>query len=314
MADRPESKRRTPARRRPGQVSVAAPQRAEDKIAPGLWLVATPIGNMGDITLRAIDILRAADVLACEDTRRTRQLLSLLGIAIDGRRLIAYHDRNGAAQRPRLLDMLADGLSVACVSDAGTPMIADPGFKLVDAAYDAGLPVHVAPGASSVPAALALAGLPTDRFLFLGFLPSKRSARKNALQEVCEIRATLVLFESPRRLSDLLRDAAEMLGSGREAAVVREITKLHEEVRRGPLGDLAAAYSQTEVRGEIVIVIGPPAKPDASVDTSERLEERLRALLEEMSVKDAARIVAEEFGLPRRVAYAQALALSKSVR
>ncbi|MGD1924241.1 MAG: 16S rRNA (cytidine(1402)-2'-O)-methyltransferase [Paracoccaceae bacterium] len=314
MAEKPESKRRTPRKSRSAEASVAAPQRDSQAIAPGLWLVATPIGNMGDITLRAVEVLRGADVLACEDTRRTRQLLSLLAIPLEGRQLIAYHDRNGAAQRPRLLGILSDGQSVAYVSDAGTPMIADPGYRLVEAAHAAELPVHTAPGASAVAAALTLAGLPTDRFLFLGFLAQKRAARQAALKEIAAVRATLVLFESPRRLSELLKDAVAVLGADRQSAVVREITKLHEEVMRGSIGELAMMFQDREARGEIVVVIGPPSKIDPLEDQPEQLDARLRALLADLSVKDAARAVADEFGLPKRDAYARALELSRDVQ
>ncbi|MEL7468244.1 MAG: 16S rRNA (cytidine(1402)-2'-O)-methyltransferase [Pseudomonadota bacterium] len=314
MAEKTESKRRTPRKTRSAEASVAASQRDSQAIAPGLWLVATPIGNMGDITLRAVEVLRGADVLACEDTRRARQLLSLLAIPLEGRQLIAYHDRNGAAQRPRLLEMLSGGQSVAYVSDAGTPMIADPGYRLVEAAHAAELPVHTAPGASAVAAALTLAGLPTDRFLFAGFLAQKRAARLTALKEIATVKATLVLFESPRRLAELLKDAVAVLGADRQAAVVREITKLHEEVARGSVGELAVMFQDREARGEIVVVVGPPSKIDPLEDQPERLDARLHALLADLSVKDAARTVADEFGLPKRVAYARALELSRDVQ
>ena len=279
-----------------------APPRA---LAPGLYLVATPIGAARDITLRALDILAAADLLAAEDTRRARHLLDIHGIRRDGRSLVPYHDHNGAAQRPRLLAALAEGRSVALVSDAGTPLVADPGYRLAVEAIAAGHPVHAAPGASAVLAALSVAGLPTDRVLFAGFPPPKRAARLRFLAELAPVPATLVLYESPRRLAEALADMAGALGEGRAAAVCRELTRRFEETRRGTLGALAEAYAgEPEPKGEIVVVIGPPVAEEVG---EEALDAALDAALARLSVKDAAAEVSRALGLPRRLVYARAL-------
>ena len=228
-------------------------------LAPGLHLVATPIGNLRDTTLRALEVLAAADVIACEDTRVTRKLIDHYGITTP---LTPYHDHNAAEARPKLIARLAAGDAVALVSDAGTPLVSDPGFKLVRAAHEAGHAVTAVPGASAALAALAVAGLPTDRFFFEGFLPAKSGQRQARIAELARIPATLVLFETGPRLAAALADLAEGLGP-REAAVCRELTKLHEEVRRGDLAALAAHYEAAdEPRGEIVLVIAPPAARD----------------------------------------------------
>jgi 16S rRNA (cytidine1402-2'-O)-methyltransferase len=271
-------------------------------LAPGLYLVATPIGNLRDITLRALEMLAAADVIACEDTRVTHKLLDHYGIKTA---LTPYHDHNAAEARPRLIARIQDGESLALVSDAGTPLISDPGYKLVRAAHEASVPVTTAPGASSVLAALAIAGLPTDRFHFEGFLPAKSAARRTRISEMARLQATLVLFESGPRLAASLADLAEGLGR-RDAAVCRELTKLYEESRRGDLASLAADYaSAPEPRGEIVIVIGPPEEPDQPSD----LDSLLRAALGRASVKDAVAEVASSTGTPRGEVYRRALAL-----
>ncbi|MFO1142665.1 MAG: 16S rRNA (cytidine(1402)-2'-O)-methyltransferase [Amaricoccus sp.] len=276
-------------------------------LAPGLYLVATPIGNARDITLRALDILGAADILAAEDTRRTRQLLAIHGIGRGG--VVPYHDHNGAAQRPRLLAALAEGRSVALVSDAGTPMVADPGYRLAVEAIAAGYPVHAAPGASAALAALSVAGLPTDRFLFAGFLPPRPAARRRVLAELAAVPATLVFYESPRRLAASLGDMTAVLGGGRAAAVCRELTKRFEETRRGALGSLAAERAaKAPPRGEIVVVVGPPG--DAAAADGADLDAALAAALGTLSLKDAAAKVAADLGLPRRQVYARALALA----
>ena len=275
------------------------------KVEAALHLVAVPIGAARDITLRALDLLAGADVLAAEDTRSLRRLMEIHGIALGDRPLIAYHDHNGAAARPKLLALLRDGKSVAYASEAGTPLVADPGFQLGVAARAEGLAVRAAPGASAVLAALCVAGLPTDRFLFAGFLPPKSGARKAALQELAAVPATLVLYESPKRLAAMLRDAAEVLGA-REAAICRELTKRFEEVRRGPLDALAVAYADEAPRGEIVVVIDRPAARDADPDI---LRDALRAAMAEGSVKDAAQEISDAFGVPRRQVYEMALAL-----
>ncbi|WP_299816498.1 16S rRNA (cytidine(1402)-2'-O)-methyltransferase [uncultured Jannaschia sp.] len=274
-------------------------------IEAGLHLVAVPIGAARDITLRALDLLAGADVLAAEDTRSLRRLMEIHGVPLGDRPLLAYHDHNGAAVRPRLLALLREGKSVAYASEAGTPLVADPGFQLGVAARAEGLTVRAAPGASAVLAALCVAGLPTDRFLFAGFLPPKSGARKGALRELAAVPATLVIYESPKRLAAFLRDAAEVLGS-REAAVCRELTKRFEEVRRGPLDTLADAYADEAPRGEIVVVVDRAAAREAD---PEAMRDALRAALAQGSVKTAAKEVSDAFGVPRREIYEMALAI-----
>ncbi|QDL93499.1 16S rRNA (cytidine(1402)-2'-O)-methyltransferase [Paroceanicella profunda] len=278
------------------------------RLPPGLYLVATPIGTADDITLRALDILARADLLAAEDTRRARHLMDIHGIPLAGRRVIPYHDHNGPEQRPHIMARLAEGASVAYVSDAGTPLIADPGYRLAGDAIAAGHEVIAAPGASAVLVALTLAGLPTDRFLFGGFPPVKEAARIRFLTEFARVPATLVFYESPRRSAATLAAMADVFGADRPAAFCRELTKKFEEVRRAPLGDLAAAIAEgPDPRGEVVLVVGPPLPRPTG---PEELDAALREALEDMSVKDAARSVAEATGLPRRDVYARALALS----
>jgi 16S rRNA (cytidine1402-2'-O)-methyltransferase len=271
----------------------------------GLYLVATPIGNLRDITLRALEILAGADVIACEDTRVTRKLLDHYGISAP---MLAYHEHNAGTMRPRLLAKLAAGEAVALVSDAGTPLISDPGYKLVRAAHEASHHITAAPGASATLTALNVAGLPTDRFLFEGFLPPKGGQRRARIAEIAHIPATLVLFETGPRLAASLADLAAELGP-REAAICRELTKLHEEVRRGTLATLAADYAaMAEPRGEIVIVIGAPAaaeKPSAA-----QIDALIRNALARLSVKDAVSEIAAATGLPRREVYQRALELS----
>jgi 16S rRNA (cytidine1402-2'-O)-methyltransferase len=276
-------------------------------LAPGLHLVATPIGNLRDVSLRALEVLAAADLIACEDTRVTRKLLDHYGIRTP---LTPYHDHNAAEARPKLLARLAAGAAVALVSDAGTPLVSDPGFKLVRAARDAGHGVTVLPGASAVLAALTVAGLPTDRFFFEGFLPAKQGQRRARIAELARIPATLVLFETGPRLAAALGDLAAGLGP-REAAVCRELTKLHEEVRSGELATLARDYDTApEPRGEIVIVLAPP-DPQADAVNVADLDALLRQALARTSVKDAVGEVATVTGLPRRDVYQRALALAK---
>lgn len=282
-------------------------------LSPGLWLAATPIGAADDLTLRARDALARADVIAAEDTRTALKLMSLHGVPRAGRPMIAYHDRNGAAARPGLLARIEAGESVIYVSEAGTPLIADPGFKLAEAAIARGLPVHALPGPSALLAALAVAGLPTDRFLFAGFLPPKTAARRAELAALAAVPATLVFYESPRRLAASLADMAAALGALRPAAICRELTKLHEEVRRGPLGELAAACAAMEPRGEIVVVVGPPAA-EAAAASADDLDAALRRALGAMGVRDAAAAVAAATGLPKRRVYARALELAGEAR
>jgi 16S rRNA (cytidine1402-2'-O)-methyltransferase len=277
------------------------------RIAPGLHIVATPIGNLGDITLRALATLAGADLIACEDTRVTRKLLARYGIATP---LTPYHDHNAASARPKLLQRLADGAAIALVSDAGTPLISDPGYKLVRASQDAGHSVTALPGASATLAALAVAGLPTDQFLFAGFLPPKQAARRSRIAELARVPATLVLFEAGPRLGASLADLAAGLGQEREAALCRELTKLHEDIRRGSLASLAETYARDEPRGEIVLVIAPPG--EARATSAAETETLLRGALARLSLKDAVGEVAGATGLPRREVYQQALALAEA--
>jgi 16S rRNA (cytidine1402-2'-O)-methyltransferase len=273
------------------------------KAVPGLHLVATPIGHLGDITLRALETLAGVDVIACEDTRITRRLTERYGISAP---LTPYHEHNAASARPKLLERLAQGGSIALVSDAGTPLVSDPGFKLVREVCAAGFPVTALPGPSSVLAALTVAGLPTDRFFFEGFLPPKQAARRARIAELARIEATLVLFESGNRAGDALRDLADILGA-RDAAICRELTKLHEEIRRAPLSELARSADALETRGEFVVVIGPPTA--ATAMTGADLDALLRAALKRDSVKDAVAHAVEASGRPRREIYARALEL-----
>ncbi len=275
------------------------------RIEAGLHLVAVPIGTARDITLRALDILGGADVLAAEDTRSLRRLMDIHGIALNGRPLVAYHDHNGPAARPRLMAALRDGKSVAYVSEAGTPLIADPGFQLGVEARAAGLTVRAAPGASAILAALCVAGLPTDRFFFAGFLPPKSAARRAALRDIATIPGTLVLYESPKRLGALLRDAAEVLGP-REAAVCRELTKRFEEVRRGTLAELAEGQESDAARGEIVLLID--RAPEAVAD-EDAIRAELRQAMAKGSLKSAVSLVSDSLKVPRKLVYDIALGL-----
>jgi len=278
---------------------------AASKPAPGLYLVATPIGNLGDITLRALELLAGADVIACEDTRVTRKLTERYGIATP---LTPYHEHNAAQVRPKLLARLVDGQAVALVSDAGTPLISDPGYKLVQAASEAGHMVTSSPGPSAVLAGLSVAALPTDRFFFEGFLPPKQGARQKRIAALANIPATLILFEGGSRVAATLADLAGVLGQ-RAAAVCRELTKLHEDVKRGDLATLAHDYGKgAETRGEFVIVIAPPDAGQGSVDDLDAL---LRGALARVSVKEAVGEVATATGRPRREVYQRALALAK---
>lgn len=273
---------------------------------PGLHLVATPIGNLGDLSTRAVAVLKGCDVIACEDTRVTGKLAHAFGIATP---LISYHEHNAGRMRPRILARLREGERVALVSDAGTPLVSDPGYKLVREVAAEGIAVFPVPGPSAALAALIVSGLPTDRFFFQGFLPAKTSARKATLAEIGVIPATLIVFEAARRLDETLAEIAEALGD-REAAVGRELTKLHEEVRRGTLPTLSAHYAEHPGRGEAVIVIAPPG-PKA-IDAAAQdiaLAQRLKTLLETNGVKEASAIAAREFDLPRRDVYTRALAL-----
>ncbi len=290
--------------------SAQEPRRAatDGKLAAGLYLVATPIGNLEDLTRRAERVLATAEIVACEDRRVTSRLLSHLGLR---RPLALYHEHNAEAARPELLARLRDGATVALVSDAGTPAVSDPGYKLVRAAIAQGSDVYPVPGPSAVLAALVASGLPTDRFFFQGFLPPRSAARRNLLQELARVPATLVLFESPQRLAPMLADAAAVLGD-RPAAVARELTKLHEEHRRGRLGELAAHYAGAgPPRGEAVVVVGPPEAAADAPDDAE-VDRLLRAALAGEKPRRAAADVAAATGRSANELYRRALTLSRA--
>ncbi len=273
---------------------------------PGLYLVATPIGHARDITLRALDLLAAADLIAAEDTRVVANLLQIHGLS--ARRTIPYHDHNGAAQRPKILAALAAGQVVALVSDAGTPLVSDPGYKLVQAAVAEGYPVTALPGASAVLTGLQLSSLPTDRFTFAGFLDQKETARRRQLADLAAVPTTLIFFESANRLAESLADMAAVLGD-RPAAVARELTKKFEEVRRERLSVLAAHYQTNgPPRGEVVVIVGGP---DPALAPAIDLDSALTAALASLSVRDATDRVAAATGLPRRQVYARALDLAR---
>ncbi len=304
--DRTEGKPPEDAEARDRGFTVAGHVLTAPKPVPGLYLVATPIGNLGDITLRALQTLAGVDIIACEDTRITRRLTERYGITAV---LKPYHEHNAALARPKILEKLSQGASIALVSDAGTPLISDPGFKLVREVCAAGFAVIALPGPSSVLTALAVAALPTDRFFFEGFLPPKQTARRARLTELARIDATLVMFESGNRVQETLADLAAILG-GRGAAICRELTKMHEEVTRAPLAELAQAAGTLETRGEFVLVVGPQPK-GAQAMTEEALDDLLRASLARDSVKDAVAHAVELSGRPRRAVYARALELAR---
>lgn len=273
-------------------------------LAYGLHIVATPIGNLGDLSPRAAATLRNADLILAEDTRVSAKLLAHIGAKA---RMIRYDDHSSDAEREAIVARLG-GDAIALISDAGTPLISDPGYRLVRAARAAGHAVHTVPGPSAAIAALTLAGLPTDRFLFLGFLPAKAKARADAIAEVAGVRATLVLYESGPRLGDTLMALADQLGD-REGAVAREISKLHEECVTGTLSELASRYEAHAPKGEIVIIVGPPGEA-AAIDDDE-LDAALNEALERLSPSRAAAQVAEKLGVPRKRAYARALERSR---
>jgi 16S rRNA (cytidine1402-2'-O)-methyltransferase len=275
-----------------------------ERLPPGLHIVATPIGNLGDLSPRAAETLRSADRILVEDTRVTAKLLQHIGAKVPMSR---YDDHSGEQDRAGIVAQLADK-AIALVSDAGTPLISDPGYKLVRAARAAGQAVHTVPGPSAAVAALTLAGLPTDRFLFLGFLPAKAKARADAIADVADLRATLVLYESGPRLGDTLGALADALAE-RKAAVIREISKLHEECITGTLRELSDRYADMTPKGEIVIVVGPPAEPESASD--EDLDAALDEALRTLSPSRAAAEVAERLKVPRKRAYARALERSK---
>ncbi len=278
------------------------------RLGAGLYFVATPIGTARDITLRALDVLASADMIAAEDTRSLRRLMEIHGVPLEGRRIQAYHDHSGAGARNRILEALAEGQSVAYASEAGMPLIADPGYDLGRQAAEQGHLVTCAPGPSAALMALTLAGLPTDAFFFAGFLPNASGARKSRIEALRDIPGTLVFYESPKRMAACLSDLSTVLGEGRQAAMCRELTKKFEEVRRGTLGELAAEYIGKTVKGEVVLLVD--RSHSQSVNESD-VEEALIKALETHSVRDAADLISRMYDLPRRPLYQKALKLGK---
>lgn len=294
------------AARSPSYTAFGLKAEAEP-LAPGLHIVATPIGNLRDISFRALATLAAADAILAEDTRTSKTLLAHYGISTP---LLPYHEHNAAQMRPKVLAKLREGGKLALISDAGTPLVSDPGYKLVAELVAEGLPVTGIPGPSAVLAALVLAGLPTDRFFFEGFLPPRGGARRTRIGEIAAIPATLVMFETGPRIAEALADLAGLLGQ-RDAAVCRELTKLHEEVRRGDLASLAAHYAgEAEIRGEFVLVVAAPAR--SAEASPEEIDAALRGALVAMSLKDAVAAVTAATGSPRRTVYGRALALTRT--
>lgn len=279
------------------------------KLQPGLYFVATPIGSARDITLRALDVLASAEVIAAEDTRSMKKLLEIHGVPLNGRPVLSYHDHSGEGARAKLLAHLEAGRSVAYASEAGTPLIADPGYHLSVAAAEAGHLVTSAPGPSAIITALSLAGLPTDSFFFAGFLPNAKKARQTALEALREVPGTLVFYESPKRVAAMVADAAEVLGGARQAAVARELTKKFEEVLRGSLTELAEALPERQIKGEIVVLIDRQRGEAAS---EADVENALKDALDNMSVRDAADAVAKAYGINRRKVYQLALKVQKA--
>lgn len=277
-------------------------------LTAGLYLVGVPIGTARDITLRALDTLASADVLAAEDTRSLRRLMDIHGVPLKDRRIVALHDHSGAKSQEKLVEAVRSGRSVAYASEAGMPLIADPGFELARAVADAGLQVTCAPGPSAVLTALALGGLPTDAFFFAGFLPNAKSARRSGLEKLRDVPGTLVFYESPKRLGGMLQDAAEILGSERRATVCRELTKKFEEIRRDTLADLADFYAGNSPKGEIVVLID---RGHSETVKEADLESDLKQALLDLSMRDAVDLVSKAHALPRRQVYQAALALEK---
>jgi len=279
------------------------------QLSAGLYFVATPIGTARDITLRGLDILASADVIAAEDTRTAKRLMEIHGIPLGDRPVIAYHDHSGDNVRARLMRYIADGKSVAYASEAGTPLVADPGFALGRAAIEAGETVISAPGPSAVIAALTVGGLPTDRFFFAGFPPNAKGARRKFIEEYADVPGTLVFYESPKRIQGMLGDLVQVLGGERQAAVCRELTKRFEEVLRGTLAELADAFAERSVKGEIVVLVDRARGVQVS---DQSMEDALRDALKTMRLKDAATAVSEALGLPRRKVYQAALEMGKN--
>lgn len=288
------------------RASAALAELLDRPLAAGLYLVATPIGNLSDISLRALSILARAPLIAAEDTRHSKKLLSHFGIDTS---LTPYHEHNAERERPKLLARIRAGYAVALISDAGTPLVSDPGYKLVREALDEGLTVTSIPGPSATLAALTSAGLPTDTFLFAGFLPPKSGARQTRLASLKEVPATLILFETAPRLAKALADMAEILGP-REAVIARELTKLHETVLRGTLDALAGDLAAQTVKGEVVVVIAPPRAEETEIDDARILAD-LKAALKTQSFRDAVRGVTEAHGLKRARVYELGLSLTR---
>jgi 16S rRNA (cytidine1402-2'-O)-methyltransferase len=302
------TKRRDPKAR--GGVFTAFGLAAEaEPLSPGLYVVATPIGNLKDVSFRALSVLAAADAVLAEDTRVTKTLLAHYGITTP---LVAYHEHSNEAVRDRMLHRIKEGQALALVSDAGTPLVSDPGYKLVQAAIEEGLPVTPIPGPSAILTALVVSGLPTDRFFFEGFLPAKSAARRARLSDIASVPGTLMLFEGPHRLPEMLADAAAVLGD-RPAVVARELTKLFETIRRGSLGELAIRFAEEgPPKGEIVVLIGEASKAVHAAEADAALDAKLAAALASHSIKDATALVASELDLPKREVYSRALALARS--
>jgi 16S rRNA (cytidine1402-2'-O)-methyltransferase len=304
-----DNRGRRPLARQGAGVFTAFGLAAEaEPLGAGLYVVATPIGNLRDVTFRALSVLAAAAAVLAEDTRITKRLLAHYGITTP---LVTYNEHSNDAVRERMIHRLRQGEALALVSDAGTPLVSDPGYKLVQAAIAEGLPVTPIPGPSALLTALVVSGLPTDRFFFEGFLPAKSGARRARLQEVAGIPGTLILYEAPHRLPDMLVDAAEVLGA-RPAVMARELTKLFETVRRGTLPELAAYFAQEgPPKGEIVVLVGEAGAEAAGPEADTALDQKIRTALQRHSIKDAAALVSAEAGLPKREIYARALVLAK---
>ena len=302
-----QKEKKAPKERPVARVSDVMEDLLNQPLLPALYLVATPIGHLADISLRALAILAKADFVAAEDTRHSRKLLQNYGISSE---MISYHDHNGDQMRPKIIKMIKDGRSVALISDAGTPLISDPGYKLAKLVREAGLRVEVAPGASSVIAGLCLSGLPTDTFLFEGFLPVKQVARTKRLETLKTIQGSLVFFETAKRIEAVVKDALACLGD-RDASVMRELTKVHEEVIEGKLSDLKSQLETRDLKGEIVFIIGPPLEAEI---TDEDINEALKNHLSEgASVRDSVSEVMTGMNLPKKRVYDLALKLKKEL-
>jgi 16S rRNA (cytidine1402-2'-O)-methyltransferase len=306
MSDSPDESEKVNAGRTAERAAFELTRLLARPLAPGLYVVSTPIGNLTDISLRALATLAQADVVYCEDTRHSRTLLAHYSIPT---RLRPYHEHNAEEERPRVLSALAEGRTVALISDAGTPLVSDPGYKLVREAAAAGHAVTAVPGASATLAALTVAGLPTDAFFFAGFLPAKEAARKSRIADLAAVPATLVFFEAANRAAATLADLADVLGP-REAVLARELTKLHEEVRRGPLAEIAEAAVREPPKGEVVLLVAPPVSGATAV-SDDLIAERLTLALENLSLRDATRAVADSLKVTKSRVYDIALGLKR---